>query len=491
MCEADEMAGEKLEQGEHEHEELMPEGDKKSAALEIEIGDDETRPRSSFRALIISSVFGNVLEWYDFGVFASFSTEISKAFFTGGRLEEILEVYGVFAVAFFVRPLGGFVLGIVGDKYGRTLSLQISVVAMGLSALIISLLPTNDVGPYSIGPAATILLVVVRSIQGLSVGGEMVGSMLYMVENVPERWKAVVSCVPMASAISGTGMGYLVSTIITALLSEEARVLWGWRLAFGLGVPAGLVGFMFRSCLHESHTFSSAIKKFGARHQNQHPFFYAMKNEPAALFVLSALLAVLCGFYSSTVWYNEAWLEMFYTELVRRGLSELQGRILNTLLIFAGLAGGSMGYAAFIDRGPKVPLHYHILGSAFLLAIFSPLFLWLMSFGRDCLLCVAGGQLAGMLCFTPTIASLSLYLVSEIPTQLQYTSIALSYNIAQALFGGTIPYIATAIVIHSSNIVAPSFYMSGLAVLGGGSILLARLPRVRRMHQNLEQTMNT
>ena len=139
--------------------------------------------------LIISSVLGNILEWYDFGVFASFSTELSKAFFTGGELEEMLKVYGVFAAAFFARPIGGFLLGLIGDKVARTLSLQISVVAMGASALFIALLPTNSVGSYKIGPAATFLLVGARIVQGLSTGGEMVGSMLYMVENVPEKSK--------------------------------------------------------------------------------------------------------------------------------------------------------------------------------------------------------------------------------------------------------------------------------------------------------------
>ena len=126
---------------------LMPQGQTKSAALEIESNSggnrDTPRPSSSLRNLIVSSVFGNLLEWYDFGVFASFSSEISEAFFTGGRLEELLKVYGVFAVAFFARPLGGFLLGLIGDRYGRTLSLQISVVAMGASALVISVLPTR------------------------------------------------------------------------------------------------------------------------------------------------------------------------------------------------------------------------------------------------------------------------------------------------------------------------------------------------------------
>ncbi len=90
-------------------------------ALETEL---VLQPKTPLRHLIVSAVFGNMLEWYDFGVFASFSTEISQAFFTGGPLEELLEVYGVFAVAFFARPLGGFLLGLIGGKYARTLSLQ-------------------------------------------------------------------------------------------------------------------------------------------------------------------------------------------------------------------------------------------------------------------------------------------------------------------------------------------------------------------------------
>jgi MHS family proline/betaine transporter-like MFS transporter len=471
---------------------------KKSFSLEISASDAIERelgppPSSSLRNLIISSVFGNMLEWYDFGVFASFSAEISKSFFTGGRLEEILKVYGVFAVAFFARPLGGFILGLIGDKYARTLSLQISVVAMGFSALIISIMPTNSVGKYSIGPTASILLVLVRIIQGLSVGGEMVGSMLYMVENVPQNWKCVVSCVPMASAIAGTGTGYLVSALITALLSEEARILWGWRLAFALGVPAGAVGFMFRSCLSESHTFTSAIKKFSARHQNQHPFFYALRFAKLPFVTLSAISMAVCGFYSATIWYNQTWLEEFYTELIGEelALSQFQGRILNTLLIYFGLAGGSMLMAVVIDKRPDTPLFHYIAFSGGVLAVMTPFLLWLISFDSACPLCVLGGQLGGMLCFVPCIAPLALWLVSQFPVQLQYTSIALSYNIAQAIFGGTMPFIATSMISSSKNVLTPSFYLSALALVGLASVLLSRLQRVQRMREDISQVMNT
>lgn len=237
--------------------------------------------------------------------------------------------------------------------------------------------------------------------------------MLYMVENVPPNWKCTVSCVPMASAIAGTGTGYLVSAIITALLSEEARILWGWRLAFALGVPAGAVGFMFRSCLSESHTFTSAIKKFSTRHQNQHPFFYALRFAKLPFVTLSTISMAVCGFYSATIWYNQTWLEEFYTELIGEdlALTQFQGRVLNTLLIYFGLAGGSMIMAVIVDKRSGTPLFHYIAFSGGVLTIMTPFLLWLISSGSSCVLCVLAGQLGGMLCFVPSIAPLALWLV--------------------------------------------------------------------------------
>ncbi|QDZ25186.1 MFS general substrate transporter [Chloropicon primus] len=449
--------------------------------------------KNNMKILIISAVLGNILEWYDFGVFASFSTELSKAFFTGGRLEEMLKVYGVFASAFFARPLGGFLLGLIGDKFARTLSLQISVVAMGMSALFISVLPTNTVGSYKIGPVATFLLVGARIVQGLSTGGEMVGTMLYMVENVPETAKCFVSAIPLASAIAGTGTGYLVSAIITAVMSEENRVLYGWRIAFFLGVPAGAVGFLFRTCLSESHSFSEASKKFAKKHGNQHPFFYAVKHCTAPLVTILFLCMLVCGYYSGTTWYNEAWLEEFYTELIGedKKLDKLEGRTINTILLFGGLSLGTLGAAYFVDRHPKIPLHSYLVFSSTSLIFLSPLALWLMARGKDDIMLVVLGQAVSISVFTFTVGILALWLTTEFPPTLQYTSIALSYNVAQCIFGGTMPYISTQISTKADNVLAPSYYVSALAFMGAVAMLATRMKSVREMHGRLHHIMNS
>jgi len=294
--------------------------------------------------------------------------------------------------------------GLIGDTYGRTLSLQISVVAMGASALVISVLPTNSLGSYSIGPAATLLLVGARIVQGLSTGGEMVGSMLYMVENVPPNRKCLVSSVPMCAAVVGTGCGYMVAT----------------------------------------------------------------------------------------TWYNEAWLGEFYTELIgERNISKLEGRSINTALLIVALGAGPALTAWVIDSlGSKVKLHACVALSGVLLALFTPPLLFLIARGNESIALVVAGQLAGIVLFTPCVATLALWLAREFPPVLQYTSLALSYNVAQCVFEGTVPYIATQIKANSDVEIAPAFYMSAIGAMGAAAVLLSRLKSVRRMSESLFRNMD-
>ena len=275
------------------------------------------------------------------------------------------------------------------------------------------------------------------------------------------------------------------------------RVTWSaggvvW-LAFFIGVPAGAVGFMFRSCLSESHSFAKASKDFSKRHGNQHPFFYAMKKCKGPLFTMLFLCMLVTGYFSGTTWYNEAWLEEFYTELVGedRKVDKLQGRTINTVLLLVGLCGGTLASAWYIDRHPKVKLHSCILFSAVSLIFLSPVALWLMAQGRDCIACVIGGQFLSIAFFTFTVSALAYWLTTEFPPTLQYTSIALSYNFGQCIFGGTVPYISTTIASSSSSLLAPSYYISALALMGAIALLAGRHKKVRSMHKDLRDTMET
>ena len=219
---------------------------------------------------------------------------------------------------------------------------------------------------------------------------------------------------------------------------------------------------------------------------------YALKNCKLALMTVLILCMVVCGFYSGTVWYNEAWLEEFYTHLIgeERRVSKLHGRIINTVLLYFGLAGGTLGAAIFIDRRPNVPLHHYMIFSATCLIFVTPLALLLMAEGRLCLPCVVLGQILTVFFFTFTVASMSYWLTKQFPPTLQYTSIALSYNVGQALFGGTVPYISTRIISETNKPIAPAYYLSALAFMGAIALLLGRLGWVKNLHGHLHYVMD-
>ena len=252
---------------------------------------------------------------------------------------------------------------------------------------------------------------------------------------------------------------------------------------------------MFRSTfLSESEAFTSATQKFSTRHQGQHPFFYALKHEPAAILTQCVLSLFVCTFFAASGWYMGIWLETFYTQLIDQDvrISETRGRFLNTLLLFFGSSLGAMTVAYLIDKGPQwIPYQNYILASAAALAICSPVFLWLMSFGTSCYWCVFLGHLAQIMTLLPTVSTFALFISSQFPVQVQYASIGLTYNLAQAIFGGTVPYVATKLAVGSKSLLAPAFYISSLAIVGVIGILLGQLPSVKTMKGDLACTMNS
>ena len=278
--------------------------------------------------LAAAAAAGNVLEWYDFGLFASFSDELSEAFFPagGGTLMKEVKIYGVFAVAFVARPVGGFLSGLVGDACGRTRALQISVVAMGASALAVAALPTHSLGSYAIGPAASYLLVACRAVQGLSAGGEIIGSMLVCVEgkrSPAERNGAVrgaIAAIPIASGVLGIALSYVVAAYIAAATSKAQRALWGWRIGFALGVPTAAIGLFLRAADltaggdvgegEDGEEGERGGEEQGVGAGMPHPFARAARGAPGALALSLACAFAFTCYLGSSGWYAGVFLEV-------------------------------------------------------------------------------------------------------------------------------------------------------------------------------------
>jgi MFS transporter, MHS family, proline/betaine transporter len=208
---------------------------------------DQQTVRGQSRA-IVAGIAGNVMEWYDFSVYGYFAAIIGRNFFpTGDRTTSLIAAFGVFAAGFFMRPLGSILFGYIGDKKGRKLALTISVGMMAVPTFLIGVLPSYQ----QIGLWASLSLVLLRLLQGLSVGGEFTTSAIFLVEGSAARRRGFLGSFAPLGASAGTLLGSAVGAAVTTLLGQSSIESWGWRVPFLIGILVGVVGLYIRSGLVE------------------------------------------------------------------------------------------------------------------------------------------------------------------------------------------------------------------------------------------------
>ena len=201
------------------------------------------------RRAALAALLGNALEWYDFAVYGYVASDLGKAFFPAEEPGlQTLAAFGVFAVGYLMRPVGSVVLGPLGDLLGRRLMLSLSIVIMGLSSLLIGLLPTHS----QIGVAAGIALVLLRMVQGFSVGAEFTGSITYATEAAARGRAGTLSSLAVAGGLLGFSLGSLTAAVIGWSLGGVAMASWGWRLPFLLGAVVAALGLWMRRGMPET-----------------------------------------------------------------------------------------------------------------------------------------------------------------------------------------------------------------------------------------------
>lgn len=205
--------------------------------------------RAQRRSAALAAALGNALEWFDFAVYGYFATAIGKAFFPEAAVGmQTVEAFGVFAVGYLMRPVGSLVLGPIGDVLGRRRMLTISILIMGASSLLIGLLPTHA----QLGVTAGYLLVLLRMLQGFSVGGEYTGSMAYTTEAAPSDRQGFLSSLATAGALLGFVLGSLTAALLAGLLGVAAVDDWAWRLPFLVGAVVAALGWWLRRHMPET-----------------------------------------------------------------------------------------------------------------------------------------------------------------------------------------------------------------------------------------------
>ncbi len=401
---------------------------------------------------MFGGVIGNILEWYDFAVFGFLAPVIGENFFpSDDPLDSLLGAFSVFAAAFLARPAGGILFGHIGDRFGRKKALQLSVMMMAVPTFLVGILPTHA----QIGTLAPVLLILLRMAQGLSVGGELIGSIAFIAENAPPRQRGYFSSWTFASGYTGMMLGSLSAVALNLALGPRAMADWGWRLPFLAGILIGLAAIWMRRELTETPVFEKMQKE---SRLDENPLSEAVRLVPGAIFH-AGLLVILVGggFYTLFIWWPT-----FLNQFVHPHApfaTTLNTLCLVLLILLIPLAG------RLSDDWGRKPLL--VWSSAGMTLLSWPLFL---------LACQGGffPVLVAQVCFTVLmglfLGPIPATLVEMFPARVRYSAIGLSYNVSLCVFGGTAPLLATWLIKHYQTVSAPALY---LVVLSGLNLLAA------------------
>ena len=391
--------------------------------------------------VIAAGTIGNVLEWYDFAIYGYFAAPIGRQFFPQeDAVAQLLSAFGVFAIGYLMRPLGGVLVGHIGDTVGRRAALTFSVAAMAVPTFLIGLLPSYQ----AIGVLAPIGLILLRVVQGLSVGGEYTGSLVFLVEHAPEGRRGLLGALGASGATVGILLGSAVGAAFAASMSAAALDAWGWRIPFLLGLVVGIAGYILRRYVLET----AAVEKRARPPiiETLHDHWRAVAGF-AGLSVYSAV-----SFYIGFV-YLVSWLQTADGIPPSRSLeiNSLSMVILLPVVITAGWLSD------WIGRKPLM-----VLASIGGLVGAVPIF-WLLNHPTALLAQI--GQLGLVLLMGTYYGPLPAILVEAAPPAVRWTAVALGYNLCYALFGGLSPLVATWLVQREGNEIAPAFLIMASAAV--------------------------
>jgi MFS transporter, MHS family, proline/betaine transporter len=421
------------------------------------------RKETGARRRMAGGAVGNFGEQFDYSAYALVAPTLAQQFFTAASpVAAMLGTFAVYALSFVARPFGGVLFGYVGDRYGRLSVLTWTVVLMGGGTMLIGLLPGYD----SIGLAAPLLLVFCRLVQGLSIGGETTGVESFISESAPDDKRASWMTIVMSFAYWPTATAALVIFGTRAALGDEAFESWGWRLPFLFGGVVALVGYVLRRTLADPEEYTQAVAEQARAGADLTEASVARQLGDTMRARRSMLLVVLLqppmavGAYLLTGY--------MYTFVVSEGgLSSTEALLANCAAVVA-LAVLLPFTGRLCDRVGRKPLL--VAGAGWLFVTAYPAFV----------LAGSGDLLAAVVGQTMLAIGVALYssacwvtMIELFPTVLRCRGHGISYNLSVALFGGTTPLVAAALVGWSGSPVAPAFYAMGLiAAFGVAGILL-------------------
>ncbi|MBN3764028.1 MFS transporter [Burkholderia sp. Ac-20365] len=392
-----------------------------------------------------ASFIGNFVEWFDYASYGYLATIIAVVFFPKtDATTGLLAAYGVFAISFIVRPVGGIVWGHFGDKIGRRTSLSLSILIMSLSTFLIALLPTYA----QVGMLAPVLLLLVRVVQGFSASGEYAGASAFLAEYAPANRRGFYTSIVPASTAAGLLFGSLLIAAMHALLSSEQLHSFGWRLPFLLAAPFGLIGRYIRLKLEDTPRFKALEHD---QHVARAPIAELLGKHRMKMLIAFGVTCLNAVAFYLVLSYMPTYLS---TEL---GMDETASFIAATISLTAYIALVFL-MGSLSDRIGRKSM---LIGASILFAVLTvPLFKGLAGAG---FMMVVAIQIAFGALLTMNDGTLPCFLAEIFPTRVRYSGFAFCFNAANAIFGGTAPLVATWLIGVTGSKLAPAWYLVGAA----------------------------
>jgi MFS family permease len=401
--------------------------------------------RKELRLVITASSLGALFEWYDFYVYGTLAVLFGKLFFPeASAATGFLLALATFGVGFVVRPVGAVLFGMLGDRLGRKYTFIATITLMGLATAAIGCLPTYA----SIGVAAPILLVTMRALQGLALGGEYGGATIYVAEHVPAHRRAFYTSFIQATVPAALMLSVIVSLGTMSIIGETAWEAWGWRIPFLVSLVLLAISLWMRIKLAESPVFK-AMKAAGE--VSRHPLRESFDSWPKVKLIAAALVGVCAG--QAVIGYTVMFQTLYYLQNVLH-VEPLPARF----IVIAGALSGVvfmilLGWLS--DRvGRKKPL---VIGYVLGIVLIFPYF-HLMAANAGSPVTLAGLLILAFFVSTLSYATVAAWLVELFPARVRYTSLSIPYHFGIGYAGGLLPFISQYIVSRTGDPLSGHWY---------------------------------
>lgn len=421
---------------------------------------DTSSSASKSRRAALAGGVGTLIEYYDFSLYGYMAVIVAPIFFpSDDPVVSLLSALAVFGTAYLIRPLGGVVFGHIGDRFGRKKALMATLVCMGIGSTLMGLLPT----PAQIGIWATVLLVLVRLLQGFSAGGEVGGSATFISESAPSRLKAFYGSFTPLGSTGGFALAAVVAGIVSGLTTDVQMESWGWRIPFLLALPLTVFCLWIRTRVDETHERDEDDKESNA------PLREVFVRQPRALLQATGISAAVNGTAYIGLTYMAIHLtkQLGYDSTPVYWVAALAIGIAALTMPLGGLLGDRIGLNKLMIGGfiGFIVLTYPLMG-----VMSASLFVAALAF------------IVLMMNSVATQVGAYTMLPQLFDKESRFTGVAMGWNLGVIIAGGTAPFFAVWLVENTGNILSPAFFVIALAIVGLISVTTVRAEHTTDTH---------